>query len=256
MNLSLEGKRALVCGSTQGIGLAIAASLAENDAAVTLLARSEDSLKSALTHLEGTHSFLAADFADFRELENIKEDIVDGRFDILINNSGGPAPGLVKDASWSDFEEAFTMHLKTSHHLAQWVIPNMTSNGFGRIINVISTSVRIPIQGLGVSNTVRGSMASWAKTLSNEIAQFGITVNNILPGPIDTKRLHAIIADQAQKKGVSEEEMESTWKLSVPARRFGKPKEIGSLVTFLCSEEAGYINGINIPVDGGRTGSI
>ncbi len=257
MNLNLEGKHALVCGSTQGIGLAIAQSLADEDVRVTLLARSEDSLKKALSTLSGVgHDYLVADFADFADLSSLTDNIRSGEFHILINNSGGPSPGLVKDADWNDFDTAISMHLKSSHHLMQCVLPTMKSQGYGRIINVISTSVRIPIQGLGVSNTVRGAMASWSKTLSNEIAQFGITVNNILPGPIETQRLKAIIIDTAEKKGISEEEVENNMKMSVPARRFGKPEEIGAMVAFLCSEQAGYINGINIPVDGGRTGSI
>lgn len=246
-----------MCGSTQGIGFAIAQSLAKQGASVTLISRSEEALQEALDHLEGEdHQFLVADFTDFQQLNKLKDKIEATGFDILINNSGGPAPGLVKDATWEDFETGLTMHLKSSHHLAQWVIPHMRSEGYGRIINIISTSVRIPIQGLGVSNTIRGAMASWSKTLSNEVAQFGITVNNILPGPIETQRLKQIIANNAEKKGVSEEEEERNWKLSVPARRFGRPEEIGSTAVFLCSDEAGYINGINIPVDGGRTGSI
>lgn len=256
MNLELEKRKALVCGSTQGIGFAIAESLANEGCNVTLMARSEKALESSVKRLKGAHDYIVADFQDTDQLMGAKTEVQQRGFDILINNAGGPPPGQITDSDWSDFEFGFKVHLKTSHLLSQWIVPNMKKNKYGRIVNVISTSVKIPITGLGVSNTVRGAMASWAKTMSNELAQFGITVNNILPGPISTGRLLAIIENQANKKGISVEEVEEEMKRSVPAKRFGQPQELGDLAAFLCSNRAAYINGTSIPVDGGRTGSI
>jgi 3-oxoacyl-[acyl-carrier protein] reductase len=257
MKISLDGKKAIVCGSTQGIGKAIAHQLAASGARVTLLARNQEVLNAAVKELPGSgHECLTADFADFESLKAHSEFIKKGDFHILINNAGGPPPGEVQDANWEAFEKALTMHLKVSHHLAQWVLPKMKSSGYGRIINIISTSVKIPIKGLGVSNTVRGAMASWAKTLSNEVEAHGITVNNILPGPIYTQRLIQIIRSQAEKQKITEEESANKMKATVPAGRFGAPDELGYLASFLCSDLAGYITGVSIPVDGGRTGSL
>lgn len=257
MNVGLDHKNALVCGSTQGIGKAIAIELAKCGASVTLMARNEDLLKKTVNELEGKeHNYLVADFSDFATVEAHREKIREGNYHILINNAGGPPPGPASAADWSEYEKALTMHLKVSHHLMQWVVPSMRNHQYGRIINVISTSVRIPIKGLGVSNTVRGGMASWSKSISNELAAEGITVNNILPGPIETQRLFAIIKGTAQKKGISEEASAAQMKETVPAGRFGKPEELGYLAAFLCSAYASYINGVSIPVDGGRTGSL
>ncbi len=257
MNISLKNKKALVCGSTQGIGKAIAISLAQAGAEITCMARNESALFEIVNRLEGDqHQFLVADFADFDSVLKHENTIKSSGFDILINNAGGPPPGKASESEWEDFEKAIDMHLKVSHHLMKWVTPSMKESGYGRILNIISTSVRIPIPGLGVSNTVRGAMASWSKTISNELAPFGITVNNILPGPINTGRLQSIIESQATKKNISVSESEAGMKSSVPAGRFGESEEIANLAVFLSSDKASYINGVNIPVDGGRTGSI
>lgn len=257
MDLQLKGKHALVCGSTQGIGLAIAKALAQEGATVTLLARNVYQLESVMKQLPGTgHEYLVADFENPLSLEKIKSTLSAGDFDILINNAGGPPPGQLVDADWDNFEKAIGMHLKTSHFLMQQVAGGMKSRKYGRIINIISTSVRIPIGGLGVSNTVRGAMASWSKTLSNELGPFGITVNSILPGFMETARLDAIIEDTMEKKNINREQVVAQMIQTVPVRRFGQPKEIADLVTFLTSPLAGYITGQAIAVDGGRTGSI
>lgn len=257
MNLNLKNRKALVCGSTQGIGLAIAKRLAEEGAIVTLLGRNLQKLEELVNELGGTgHSYLKADFFKYEELQALEEQVTNGEFSILVNNAGGPPPGLVHESEWDDFEKAIDMHLKASHFLSKSVIPSMKVGGYGRIINIISTSVRIPIDGLGVSNTVRGAMASWSKTLSNEVGQFGITVNNILPGFIETGRLSGLVTSWSKKDQVSEDEMVDKLKATVPVRRFGRPEELAALAVFLCGDEAGYLNGINIPFDGGRTGSI
>jgi 3-oxoacyl-[acyl-carrier protein] reductase len=261
MELSLKGKTALVCGSSQGIGKAVAIELSLLGASCILLARSSSSLQQAVEELDTRagqqHAFHAVDFQDAVALEKLVEQLVSQQgIDILINNTGGPAAGPIASATVPAFENAFRQHLVCNHILAQAVIPAMKEKGWGRIINVISTSVRIPLDNLGVSNTIRAAVASWSKTLSNELAQFGITVNSLLPGFISTSRLEAVAEGFAARESVSKEEMQSRMKASVPAKRFGSPQEIAAVAAFVASPAASYINGITIPVDGGRTGSI
>jgi 3-oxoacyl-[acyl-carrier protein] reductase len=261
MELSLKGKTALVCGSSQGIGKAVAIELSLLGASCILLARSASSLQLAVEGLDTSvgqqHAFHAVDFQDAVALEKLVGELVSQQdIDILINNTGGPAAGPIASASVSSFENAFRQHLVCNHILAQAVIPGMKAKGWGRIINIISTSVRIPLDNLGVSNTIRAAVASWSKTLSNELAQFGITVNSLLPGFISTSRLEAVAEGFAARENVSKEEMQSRMKSSVPAKRFGSPQEIAAVAAFVASPAASYINGITIPVDGGRTGSI
>lgn len=259
MHLDLTHKNALVCGSTQGIGKASAKQLAELGANITLVARNEDKLKNTLKELATdkgqAHHYIVA---DFQNPENLKQNIykADKVFHILVNNTGGPAGGPVYDASLEEFERAFTQHLKSNHVLVQAVVPGMKKEGYGRIINIISTSVKQPLNGLGVSNTIRGAVANWSKTLSNELAVFGITVNNVLPGATATERLNEIINNKAEKTGKTIEEVSDAMKNEVPAKRFAKPEEIANAVAFLASQAASYINGINLPVDGGRTKSL
>ena len=202
------------------------------------------------------HSYLKADLLERKDLLKVLEYIEQHPVEIIINNTGGPAPGPITEAKIENFQSALNMHLFASHQIMQTALPHMKSIGYGRFINVISTSVRIPISGLGVSNTTRGAMASWAKTLSNEVAPFGITVNNILPGAVSTTRLDAIIESAATKKGISVDEAADAMRLTIPAGRFGRPEELGDLACFLASEKASYITGVSIPVDGGRTGSL
>lgn len=258
MDLRLKNKNALVCGSTQGIGKATAIALAQEGANVTLVARSEEKLKKVLEELPNKdqhHYFLVADFSDPEGLKRKLEALTVG-FHILINNTGGPAGGPVFNASLEEFEKAFTMHLKCNHVLAQTLVPYMKEKGYGRIINIISTSVKQPLDGLGVSNTIRGAVANWSKTMANELGQFGITVNNVLPGATETERLNEIIQNKANKTGKSVEEVGQTMRNASPAKRFAKPEETAAAVTFLASEQASFINGINLPVDGGRTKSL
>ena len=260
MELNLKNKVALVCGSTQGIGRAAAMALASEGVKVTLLARNEAKLKLVLSELPKTavHDYIVADFSKIEELQLNVSDYINKNpgFHILINNTGGPRSGSIINATLEQFESAFTMHLKCNHVLTQLLVPYMKSEGYGRIINVISTSVKEPIEGLGVSNTIRNAVANWSKTLSFELGAFGITVNNILPGFTETARLNEIIEEKAKKANRSFKEMEKLMKNYTPAKRFAKPKETANTVVFLASEAASYINGVNIPVDGGRTKSL
>lgn len=261
MNLSLHSKTALVCGASQGIGKAIAVALADLGASCILLARNEAALKDVVATLsvkEGqSHEYRIVDFTRLDDLKLTVEQLtVEYAIDILINNTGGPAGGLIATADPIAFEQAFRQHLVCNHILAQAVIPSMKEKGWGRIINVISTSVKVPINNLGVSNTIRAAVASWAKTLSNELAVHGITVNSLLPGFISTSRLDAVAESFAVREGVSKEQMVEKMRDSVPAKRFGDPSEIAAVAAFVASPAASYLNGITIPVDGGRTGTI
>jgi 3-oxoacyl-[acyl-carrier protein] reductase len=261
MNLSLEGKNALVCGSSQGIGYAIAEELALMGANCILLARNRDLLETTVTLLDTTlrqvHSFHALDFNNHEATRQLLKQITGERtIHVLINNSGGPAAGPIVEATEEQFLQAFHQHLITSHILTKGVMEGMKKEGYGRIINIISTSVRIPLKNLGVSNTIRGAVASWAKTMSNELGQYGITVNNVLPGFTRTQRLDSIIRNTATKQGVSVEEVEKQMQEEVPLKRFGEAAEIASMAAFLASPAASYVNGVSIPVDGGRTGTI
>ncbi|MEO9872845.1 SDR family oxidoreductase [Ekhidna sp.] len=258
MDLDLKGKRALVCGSSQGMGLAIAKELSSLGSRVTLFARNEDSLKEALQELApGDHDYLVADFDDLDAVKTkVKEGLKNGDYHILVNNSGGPAPGLLAEADLLDFEVAMNRHLNVSHLLVQALLPGMKKTNYGRVVNIISTSVKIPIVGLGVSNTVRGAMASWSKTLASELGQYGITVNNILPGFINTARIESLIAGKSKNLGKTEMEIEEGMKKMIPAGRFGEASEIAAYAALLCSPSGAYINGTSLRIDGGRTGSI
>ncbi len=261
MDFDLKGKNALVCGSTQGIGKATAMELASLGANVTLLARDEAKLKSVLNELSASqgqkHTFSVADFGFPNQLKTVIEKIISEReIHILVNNTGGPPAGQAIDAKPEDFLSAINAHLICSQILVQACIPGMKKNKYGRIVNIISTSVKIPIKGLGVSNTVRGAMASWAKTLSLELASFGITVNNVLPGSTKTGRIEKIIQKRSQKTGKSEDEVRQEMINEIPAGRMAEASEVAAAVAFLASPAAGYINGVSLPVDGGRTGSI
>lgn len=260
MNLELNNKNALVCGSTAGIGKATAMALAEEGANITLIARNEEKLKAVLAELpqHRNHNYIVADFSNPSELKAKVETYLSSNkgFHILVNNTGGPAGGPIFNAKISEFESAFTQHLKCNHILVQALAPFMKSENYGRIINVISTSVKQPLDGLGVSNTIRGAVANWSKTMANELGQFGITVNNVLPGATATERLSSIIKNKAEKQSKSEDEAANAMKNSVPAKRFAQPEETADAITFLASARAAYINGINLPVDGGRTKSL
>lgn len=261
MNLNLKGKRALVCGSTQGIGKAAAIELALLGADITLLARNEEKLIQTLRELPGqeiqTHNYLVADFSHPDQLEEVIHNyIADHRIDILVNNTGGPPAGLASDAKIEEFLVAFNIHLICNQILVQAVSPGMKDAGYGRVINVISTSVKTPLNGLGVSNTIRGAVASWAKTIATELGPFGITVNNVLPGYTLTSRFESLRNSKSVKENKTEEEVEKEMVSDIPAGRVADASEVGAAIAFLASPAAAYINGINLPVDGGKTPSL
>jgi 3-oxoacyl-[acyl-carrier protein] reductase len=263
MNTHLDNKKAFMCGSTQGIGKAAAVELAALGANVVLVARNEDALKFTLQELDTSHGqkhdYIVADFSRPDDLKTKVEEYLaqdPGPVHILVNNTGGPAGGRAIDGDPQKFIDTFNAHLVCNQILAQALVPGMRAEKYGRIINIISTSVKQPIPGLGVSNTIRGAVASWAKTLASELAADGITVNNVLPGSTMTGRLQSIIEIKAKKIGVTIEEMSAEMQREVPAGRFGTAEEIANAIAFLASPAAAYINGINLPVDGGRTSSL
>lgn len=261
MDLSLAGRHAVVGGASRGIGRASALALAELGATVTLLARNEEQLRELCGMLDVSagqrHAWLAVDYGDPVALAAaVALRLSDHPAQILVNNTGGPPEGSAHDASTSDYVDAFSRHLLCSQVLLQAVLPGMRAAGFGRVINIISTSVKQPIPGLGVSNTVRGAVANWAKTLASELGPDGITVNNVLPGFTQTDRLEEVIKGMSQRSGRPRKEVEAQLRGSVPLRRFALPAETAAAVAFLASPAASYISGINLPVDGGRTGSL
>lgn len=259
MDINLRGKTALVCGSTAGIGKAVAMELADMGANLILLARNEGKLKVVLEELtkdaDQKHQYLIADFSDLSSVKKAAESI-QSPVNILVNNTGGPPGGPIAEAQTDEFVKAFSMHLLCNHQLVSSLKAGMISSAYGRIINIISTSVKQPLNGLGVSNTVRGAVANWSKTLANELGVHGITVNNVLPGATATERLSSIIKNKALKTGQTEEEVQKQMENAVPLKRVAEPHEIATAVAFLASPAASYINGINVPVDGGRTGSL
>ena len=258
----MNNRNALVCGSSKGIGASTAIELSKLGVSITLLARDKDSLKNVFNNLSTSdnqnHNVIIADFDNPVELKEKIDAYVKQNppIHILINNSGGPKPGPIIDANIEDFIAAFNRHLICNHILVQALVPRMKEENFGRIINITSTSVKQPIEGLGISNTIRGAGANWAKTLSFELGEFGITVNNILPGYTDTQRLQEIFLNKSKKSNFDIESIVSDAHSQIPLGRFADPKETAKAICFLASEDASYINGINLPVDGGRLSTL
>lgn len=261
MEIDLKNKTALVCGASDGIGKAIAVELAASGAKVILLARNVEKLKAVQEQLNALglekHEFIVADFENNELVKNAADQVVKNfHVDILINNTGGPPAGLASNAVESEFLMAFHNHLINNHTLVKTLLPKMKEKQFGRIINIISTSVKQPLHNLGVSNTIRGAVANWSKTLANELAAYGITVNNILPGATATGRLASIIENKSKKSQISIDEASLEMLKEIPAQRFGKPEEIAYAACFLASDKAAYITGTNMVIDGGRTSSL
>jgi 3-oxoacyl-[acyl-carrier protein] reductase len=257
MNLDLKGKNALVCGSSKGIGKAAAFELAKLGANVTLVSRSVDKMAAItkqMARVQGQqHDFLAADFTNPKDLKRKVRGLTATKtIHILVNNTGGPPAGPITEAEEEAFLQAYTTHLICNHLLAKAVLPGMRRAEYGRIINVISTSVKAPLPNLGVSNTVRGAVGNWAKTLANEVGPDGITVNNVLPGATNTDRLKSIIEKKAESSGKSEEAVVDAMQSAIPLRRFAEPEEVGATIAFLASPAAAYITGVALAVDGGR----
>lgn len=258
MDLRLDNRHALVCGASQGIGLATARELAALGARVTVLARRGDTLDEVVAALPGTgHGRIAVDTSDTAALATAASALAAERpVHILVNNSGGPPPGPLHQADPTALEAAMRQHVVACQVLVQALLPGMREGGHGRIVNIISTSVKEPIAGLGVSNTARWAVAAWAKTLAGELGPDGITVNNVLPGYTDTPRIEQIIRTGAQRSGRTEQAVFEDMVANVPLRRFARPEETAAAVAFLCSPAAAYITGVNLPVDGGRTRSL
>lgn len=261
MDLSLAGRTAVVGGSTQGIGRAAAAQLAALGASVTLLSRDATRLAEVLRELptpgKQTHRLVAADLGEPAQVRAAAGQITaHGPVHIFVHNTGGPPAGTALDAAPEAYAAAFTAHLVSGQILVQALVPGMKTAGYGRIVNVISTSIKQPIPNLGVSNAVRGAVAQWAKTLATELGPFGITVNNVLPGYTRTERLNALVSGRVAKTGLTADVVEAELVASIPAGRFGRPEETAAAIAFLCSPAAAYINGINLPVDGGRLGTL
>lgn len=261
MITDLQGKHALVCGGSEGIGRAAAIALAARGATITLLARRADRLDAVRATLpapqQQAHGTLSADVSDLAALRaKIGALTAAQPVHILVNNTAGPPGGPAHAAAPEQYLVVFQQHLLANQTLVQAVLPGMQAERWGRIVNVISTSVKEPIANLGVSNTIRGAVASWAKTLATELGPFGITVNNVLPGYTQTQRLQQILAERAAATGKPAAEIAQGMLATVPAGRFAEPEEIAAAIVFLCSPEAGYVNGINLPVDGGRTKSL
>lgn len=262
MNLDLKNKRAIVCGSTQGIGKAVAMELALLGANVTLIARNEQALKQTKSELSNNgsqlHSYICADFSEPKKLKELVEQFIQrsGFVNILVNNTGGPAAGPIVNAKVDEFLSAFNNHLVCNHLLTQACIEGMKQSGYGRVINVISTSVKQALPNLGVSNTIRAAVGNWAKTMANELGKFGITVNNVLPGATATQRLSNIIDNKALKTNTNNDDVKKEMLQEIPLGRFADASEVAGAVAFLASPAAAYINGINLPVDGGRTSSL
>ncbi|NNL00856.1 MAG: SDR family oxidoreductase [Eudoraea sp.] len=261
MQISLKGKNALVGGSSRGIGKAIAHQLAASGARVTLMARSEDQLKSIAASLAPNggppHDYLVVDFTDFNKYKNIiSRHFEDHRVDILVNNTQGPAPGNALEKNITDYQEAFDLLFKSVVYTTELALKNMMQYKWGRIINVASISVKEPLGYLALSNTIRAAVVTWAKSLATEVARDKITVNNILTGYFDTERISDLNKKKAEQMGISVDQVRKTMEEQVPVKRIGDPKEYGYLVAFLASDKASYITGTNIPIDGGLLKSL
>lgn len=259
INFDLDGKTALVCAGSRGIGAATAHALAELGCRVVILARSRPNLEATRAQLVGDgHVMMSVDLTDHIRVMDLVAEALDqlGPIQILINNMAGPAAGPLLKAQPEAFLEGVRQHVALGQRLVQELVGGMRESGYGRVVNVISTSVKVPIPGLGVSNTVRGAMANWAKTLAYELAPDGITVNNVLPGFTQTDRLESLITTRASKSEIEPDKVAAGMMDSVPMGRFGTAAEVAAAIAFLASPAASYITGVNIPVDGGRTGCL
>ena len=261
MNISLKGKNALVGGSSKGIGKAIALQLASSGAKVTVMARNEEALRAVVaemdTHEGQKHQYLVVDFSDFDGFSTTISNFFENQsIDILVNNTQGPEAGGALEKSVSDYQQAFDLLFKSVVLTTEHALKGMLQKKWGRIINVASVSVKEPLNYLALSNSIRAAMVTWAKSLAFDVGKDNITVNSVLTGYFDTDRIASLNAKKAEKMGISPDEVRNAMEAMVPAKRIGKPEEYGFLVTFLASEQASYITGTNIPIDGGLLKSL
>lgn len=261
MNISLKGKNALVGGSSKGIGKAIAEQLAESGANVTVMARSENRLKAlvdGMDHSQGQkHQYLVVDFSNFEKYKAvISSHFENNTVDILVNNTQGPEGGGALEKNVEDYQEAFDLLFKSVVFTTELALRHMQKNKWGRIINIASISVKEPLNYLALSNTIRAAVVTWAKSLAYDVAKDGITVNNTLTGYFDTDRIAQLNSKKAEKLGIPPDEVRANMEAQVPVKRIGDPKEYGYLVAFLASEQAAFITGTNIPIDGGLLRSL
>ena len=257
---ALKGFRALICGASKGIGRSIAESMAKTGADVIICSRNKDALVEFCDELMGMGAKSAKPLPlDLENTENVEKSITkllnDGPIHILINNVSGPPGGPLLNVELSEFEPAFKRHLHAAHTITRMLVPGMEEAGIGRIVNIISTSVREPIDNIGLSNTLRGAMASWSKSLSRELPAC-ITINNILPGFTDTSRLNSLAKSISEKTGKTIPEIQENWMNQVPIGRLIDPQETALAATFLCLPTSGGIRGVSLAVDGGRMRSI
>ena len=256
MNIDLTNKNALIGGSSKGIGLAIAQRLASSGANVTLMARNESALRKAVSELDQSkgqnHQFLIVNFSDYKGFsKQIDEYFKKNNIDILVNNTQGPLPGKATEKEINDYQTAFDLLFKCAIHTTSLAIRNMKNQSWGRVINVSSISVKEPLNNLVLSNSLRAAIVTWAKSLSIDMAEFNITINNILTGFFDTERLNQLSAAKAKLQRKTTSEINNEIKSIIPMKRFGKVEEYANLVCFLASEQSAYITGTNIPIDGG-----
>ena len=261
MNISLLGKYALVGGSSGGIGKAIAQQLAASGANVTLMARNEEKLESVLSSLATSkgqsHQYLIVDFSDYEGYKKrISKYFESNTVDILVNNTQGPSAGNALEKKVEDYQDAFNLLFKTVVFTTELALIQMIKNRWGRVINVASVSVKEPLSYLALSNSIRASLVTWAKSLATDVGDKQITVNSILTGYFDTERITQLNAKKAKQLGIPESEVLLDMKSKVPLKRIGDPKEYGYLVTFLASEKAAFITGTQIPIDGGLLKSL
>ena len=261
MKISLKSKRALVGGSSKGLGNAVAKQLAHSGATVTLLSSNEERLINTVNRLKQetglNHDYLVVDYNNFEEYQKkIKEYLLVNPIDILINNTQGPKGGDVMNVSIEDYQKSFDLLFKSVVFTTMIALKNMKKNKWGRIINMASVSVKEPLSYLALSNSIRSAVTTWGKTLSNDLGAYNITVNNILTGYFNTERINELNSDKAKKLNIDIEKVYDTMKDLVPLKRIGEPKEIAYLLTFLASENSAYINGANIPIDGGLIKSL
>ena len=261
MNISLKSKKALVGGSSKGLGNAVAYQLAMSGASVTLVSSNKDRLIKTVDDLRNktgiNHDYLVVDYNNFEDYKKIIKKYLDTNpIDILINNTQGPKGGDVMNVSIEDYQNSFDLLFKSVVFTTILALENMKKNKWGRIINMASMSVKEPLSYLALSNSIRSAVTTWGKTLSNDLGVYNITVNNILTGYFDTERINQLNLDKAKKLNIDVEEVYNTMKELVPLKRIGDPKEFSYLVTFLASDNAAYINGANIPIDGGLIKSL